>query len=145
MQPESLVDLPIIGATCASRIAELVYRHLRRELRTDEDMNEEVREIMERKYFGNPGQRNGKNILGTGNSNTLFDNIDKTYNTLREKEDQMYLQRISDITFRDKRDEGPRDRETIIKSLKAALNDLLQEAEQSLRERTSSRTYGPVT
>ena len=141
MQLESWGNLPSIGAIYTSRIVELIYRHLRREMATDDDMNDEVQTIMER----DPSvQRNGKNVEAPGETNTLFKKIDKTYTELREQEDQMYIQRTSGITSQVGDSSTLRDREMIIKNLRAALKDLLQEAEQSLRERTSSQTYGPA-
>jgi hypothetical protein len=89
-------------------------------------------------------RRNGKSVEAPGETNTLFKKIDKTYTELREQEDQMYIQRTVGITSQVRESSAPRDREMIIKNLRAALNDLLQEAEQSLRERTSSRTYAPA-
>lgn len=147
---------PLIGATYAAQMTERIYKHLRNQLESDDDIYEEIDEIMKKSpsvLKGGPQSLKTKDGRGTGTLRTLagnaapndslFEHIERHYNDLNDITYQRFLKnarhRLQRRTTQQKI--GYEDKD--ISFAQGELDDKVKLAEKQLELRLSDRTYSP--
>ena len=119
----------VIGSICSSRTTELIYRQLRDQLDTDEDVNESITGIME----GPGNARNGQ---------TLIAQIESHYLDFQRLKRQRFFEEVRDCF--DRVQAGGHDLEySEFYATKTALYSCLKKAEVQMRETLANRTCYP--
>src|SRR5579859_1722923 len=146
---ETLIELPIIGATYASRQAEVIYRQLRQELEKDSTIMLEVDDIMRgpckegdaedlykrRDFFSLPNDQEVFSILEV---------IGKVHDRMRISEHEEYLEKIEDCLGKKAPEYTPKyGHNHTFDGLRILLGEHLEGAEGALRQRTC-RSYSLV-
>jgi hypothetical protein len=163
-------NLPLIGATYAARNTELVYRHLRTNLESDDDINEFVAELMEekpsralQKHPSIPIGGSRVNLLpqdhpvntsppATQSVSTpappppppqlsLIEHIEETYKNLKDMEYERYFQHINTrLSHAPSRQNDGGYQDPDLLRVEGWLNDYIGVAEEFLELKLSNRT-----
>ena len=141
-------EVAIVGATYAARASELIYRHLRKSLETDEEINETIDELMKASSSScDAPQTNAPGALIplgpvplSRCSDPLLHRIEDAYKRMNELERKRYLQHIRTRLEREPpnfHNIGYQDDE--LRVLEGSFYDLLTLAEENLELKLSDR------